>query len=115
MSRLEDGVRALGCEYERPVAGQDVFIIRGFAEAFGLDPALAQQRLRESFPRRHGKDPIPWGQPQWVCGDHVALRYRGNVLARSKMWFQRGDPMTTGFVKYFYTVRSRSLGVLAMG
>ena len=35
----------------------------------------------------------------------MALRYRGNVLTRMKMWFQESDPMENvkGFLKYFYT------------
>ena len=100
---LEDAVKALNLEYEQPIPGQDIFVIHNFAEKFGLNPAAAQQRLRDNYPRRHGTDPIEWGKPQWVCGDHVALRYRGNVLGRCKMWFQNGDPLVEGFIRYYYT------------
>ena len=100
---LEDAVKALDLEYEKPVNGQDIYIIHNFAAKFGLDPAVAQQQLRDGYPRRHGTGPIEWGKPQWVCGDHVALRYRGNVLGRCKMWFQTGDPLVEGFIRYYYT------------
>ena len=101
-SRLADAVEALGCAFEQPVSGEDIYVVRGFARRFGLDPDLAQRQLREDYPHRSGTEPIEWGQPQWVRGDHVALRYRGNALAREKMWFQCGDPKE-GFVKYYYT------------
>lgn len=103
MLTLKNAIEELGCAFEMPVPGKEVFIVKGFAARFGLDPNLAQTQLRDNYPHREGKDAILWGEPQWVRGDHVALRYRGNELAREKMWFQRGDPKTMGFVKYYYT------------
>ena len=100
---LTKAIEELGCAFETPVLGKEVFIVKNFAARFGLDPKLAQAQLRDNFPHREGKDVIQWGEPQWVRGDHVALRYRGNELAREKMWFQKGDPKTVGFVKYYYT------------
>lgn len=100
---LTDAIKGLGCPFETPVPGQEVFIVNGLAAKFGLDPKLAQARLRDEFPHRSGEDEILWGQPQWVRGDHVALKYRGNTIAREKMWFQSGDPREDGFLKYLYT------------
>jgi len=100
---LEEAVRALKLGFDKPVEGEDVYIIHGFAQHFGLDPKASMHRLRDEYPHRSGEDEIPWGEAQWVRGDHVALRYRGNVLARMKMWFQERDPDYFGFLKYFYT------------
>ena len=100
---LEDAVRALKLEFDKPVEGEDVYVIHGFAQHFGLDPKASMHRLRDEYPHRSGEDEIPWAEAQWVCGDHKALRYRGNVLARKKMWFQQSDPMRFAFLKYFYT------------
>jgi len=52
---------------------------------------------------RSAGDAIAWAQPQWVEGDNLALRYRGHALKRGKIWLQRDDPQTHGFLKYFYT------------
>ncbi len=100
---LEDAVRALKLGFDKPVEGEDVYVIHGFAQHFGLDPKASMHRLRDEYPHRSGEDEIPWAEAQWVCGDHKALRYRGNVLARKKMWFQSDDPMRFAFLKYFYT------------
>jgi hypothetical protein len=102
---LEDAVRALKLAFDKPVEGEDVYVIHGFAQHFALDPKASMHRLRNEYPHRSSEDEIPWGEAQWVCGDHVALRYRGNVLTRTKMWFQDSDPMTDakGFLKYYYT------------
>ena len=102
---LEDAVRALKLGFDKPVEGEDVYVIHGFAQHFGLDPKASMHRLRDEYPHRSGEDEIPWGEAQWVSGDHKALRYRGNVLTRTKMWFQESDPMAgdKGFLKYYYT------------
>ncbi len=100
---LRDAVEGLGLAFETPVDGEDVYVIHDFARYFGLDPKESMHRLRDEYPHRSGEDEITWAAPQWVCGDHKALRYRGNVLARKKMWFQRYDPMRFAFLKYFYT------------
>ena len=102
---LEDAVRALKLGFDKPVEGEDVYVIHGFAQHFALDPKASMHRLRNEYPHRSGEDEIPWGEAQWVRGDHMALRYRGNVLTRTKMWFQESDPMENvkGFLKYFYT------------
>ena len=100
---LRDAVVELGLPFDEPVEGEEVFVIHGFAPRFGMDPATAMHRLRDEYEHRSGEEEIPWGEPQWVRGDHKALRYRGNVLTRMKMWFQDCDPMEHGFLKYFYT------------
>ena len=101
---IEDAVRSLesqGLSVKRPRKG--VFIIKGLADHFGLDAKADFRALDANYPKRSGAEPIQWGQPQWVQGDHVALQYRGNALKRRKMWFQRGDPLFQGFTKYYYT------------
>ena len=104
-SNLRDAVEWLGLAFDAPVEGEDVYVIHGFAQHFALDPKASMHRLRDEYPHRSGEDEIPWGEAQWVSGDHMALRYRGNVLTRTKMWFQESDPMENvkGFLKYFYT------------
>ena len=99
---LEDAVRAL----KSLTTGR----ARTSTSSAGLRSTLRwirrhQHRLRDEYPHRSGEDEIPWGEAQWVRGDHMALRYRGNVLTRTKMWFQESDPMENvkGFLKYFYT------------
>ena len=104
-SNLRDAVENLGLAFDIPVDGEDVYVIHGFAQHFALDPKASMHRLRDEYPHRSGEDEIPWGEAQWVGGNHMALRYRGNVLTRTKMWFQESDPMENvkGFLKYFYT------------
>jgi hypothetical protein len=38
--------------------------------------------------------------PRWIPGEHVDLNYRGNSIARSKMWFQQD---ISCYRKYSYT------------
>jgi hypothetical protein len=45
----------------------------------------------------------PHDPPRWVKGTHTALKYRGNVLRRDKIWLQTDDPCTEGLRKYWYT------------
>jgi len=79
------------------------FVVGGFGAMLGL-PDDVQERLEERYPVRHAAEEIEWGEPQWIEGDHEALKYRGHVLKRGKMWFQDGDPNKTGeFLRYVYT------------
>ena len=100
---LTDAIMGLKCEYEMPVPKVEAFIVKGFAPMFGLDAEQVQTQLWNNYPHHGKNEAIEWGKTQWVGGDHVALRYRGNPLAREKMWFQFGDPKTEGFRKYYYT------------
>ena len=100
---LTDAIKGLGCEYEMPKPEVEAFIVKGFASKVGLDAVEVQTQLWEDYPHHGKNEAIEWGRPQWVRGDHEALRYRGNPLAREKMWFQFGDPKTEGFRKYNYT------------
>lgn len=71
----------------------------GYLEEYDLLP-----RLMAAYPDRHGTDPIVPGVPQWICGDHVALNYRGNSIGRHKMWFQETNPLEDGrYFVYSYT------------
>jgi hypothetical protein len=56
-----------------------------------------------AYPTRKAGDDLKMAGAQWVDGDHEALNYRGNELKRSKVWFQRGDPLVDGFRRYLYT------------
>jgi hypothetical protein len=44
--------------------------------------------------------------PRWIPGNHTDLHYRGNDIARHKMWFQQ-DP--TSYRKYSYTGWNHSI------
>ena len=81
----------------------DIWIIPNFDKYLGFDAKNIQTELENNYPVRREGDKITWGECQWVEGDNAALKYRGNVLKRGKMWLQKGDPKTNGFVKYFYT------------
>ena len=101
---MRPAIEALCCDFDAPVPGKDVYVVKGFAARFGMpDPKAAQAKLRDEYPHLAGTEPIPWGKPQWITGNHKALRMRGNELAREKMWFQDKDPKEHGFRKYFYT------------
>ncbi len=82
----------------------DVWVIPRFAQdVLGFDPAWLQRALEENYPVVGAGDEIEASAAQWVDGANAALNYRGRALKRSKMWFQRGDPRTSGYVKYYYT------------
>ena len=81
-----------------------VAVIENYAQAvLDIDAAALQDDLEANYPVRRAGDAIVWGGAQWVEGDNRALRYRGKVLKRGKMWFQSGRPQQVGFVKYYYT------------
>ena len=50
-------------------------------------PGAARERRVRGAPLG---DVIERAKPQWVEGDHAALRLRGNEIRRGKMWFQDG-------------------------
>ena len=68
-------------------------------------PLDIQEQLENAgFPVRRLGDVIERAKPQWVEGDHAALRLRGNEIRRGKMWFQDGDPIKlNAFRRYVYT------------
>lgn len=83
--------------------GFDIFIVPGFAQnILKCDPRQIQHELETSYPVRGAGDSIQSGQVQWVDGDNAALKYRGNVLKRGKIWLQRSDTRT-GWLRYGYT------------
>jgi len=80
-----------------------VYVVPDYAQTIlGMDPALLDQ-LIANYPVRGQGDAIQRGQVQWIDGEHAALRYRGNVLRRCKIWLQRGATATVGFLRYRYT------------
>lgn len=91
-------------EQYRAHADHDIFVIPRFAQdVLGVDPAVLQQDLEDIYPVRGVGDLITPGMVQWVDGDNKALRYRGNVLKRGKIWLQRGSPPKEGYLRYGYT------------
>jgi hypothetical protein len=81
-----------------------IWICPDFAQTvLGVDPTDLQDSLERGYPVRHEGDAIAWGGVQWVAGDNAALKYRGNVLKRGKIWLQRGKISDVGFRRYFYT------------
>jgi hypothetical protein len=81
----------------------DIWVVPKFDRYLGFDAKSIQRNLEENYPVRHAGDHIEWGECQWVEGDNDALKYRGNILKRGKMWLQRTEPRETGFTKYYYT------------
>ena len=88
----------------RVAPGLDIWLVPNMAQGLGFDPTLLQTSLVKNYESVGEGDDIQWGKPQWVKGDNRALRYRGNVLKREKMWFQLNRPSKTGkFLRYLYT------------
>ena len=82
----------------------DIFIVPKFAqEQLGIKDPKALLRQLEQHPSVGADERIVPNALQWVTGDNKALKYRGNVLKRGKIWLQRGDPATEGYRRYFYT------------
>ena len=96
-------IQALECEYETPVPGQQIYIVRGLAARFGLDARGVYEQMYNNYPHRKRGDKIEWGKVQWVDGDNEALHYRGKPIPRNKVWAQLGDPAEVGFRRYTYT------------
>lgn len=76
----------------------------------GLDAAMSRtttglflKELKTLYPLRRAGDAIVPRTVQWVEGTNEALRYRGNVLNRTKVWLQRGCPEADGVPYYYYT------------
>ena len=81
----------------------DVFVIPRFAQdVLGFDPAKLQHDLERTYPKRGAGDAIVPDMVQWVDGDNRALRYRGNILKRGKIWLQRSSSKD-GYYRYGYT------------
>ena len=88
----------------RVAEGLDIWVIPNFAsECLGFDAVAAQAVLESSYSARGAGAEIEPAAVQWVDGDHPALKYRGNVLKRGKIWLQIDDPLTAGYLRYFYT------------
>ena len=88
----------------RAAPGLDIWVVPEMAKKLGFDPTQLQKSLEDNYKSVGEGDSIEWGKPQWVKGDNRALRYRGNVLKREKMWFQLTSPVTTRkFLRYLYT------------
>ena len=82
----------------------DIWVVPRFAQdVLGVDPAQVQKDLESNYPVVGKGDAIEPMKAQWVDGSNKALNYRGNDLKRCKMWFQRGNPESNGYVKYYYT------------
>lgn len=70
----------------------------------GFNAKTLQADLESNYPSVGADEEIKWGVPQWVKGNNRALRYRGNVLKREKMWFQEECPVESkSFLRYLYT------------
>ena len=82
----------------------DIWVIPAFSKrVLGVDDPGALQDALEQYPTRSEDEAIEPGVCQWVDGENVALKYRGNALKRSKIWLQRGDPFDIGWIRYAYT------------
>jgi hypothetical protein len=91
------------CDKYKIKSELDIWIIPNFDKYLGFDAGELQRDLELNYPVCSEGDEIQWGECQWVEGDNDALKYRGNVLKRGKMWLQKDDPQENGFTKYYYT------------
>ena len=83
--------------------GLDLFVIPRFAQdVLGFDPAEVQDQLEANYPVRGADENINPEVVQWVDGDNAALKYRGRVLKRAKIWLQRRQT-SQGYRRYGYT------------
>lgn len=78
--------------------------VRGLnADFASMISGVTLKSLKDHYPLRRAGDAIVPRTVQWVEGSNEALRYRGNVLNRTKIWLQRGRPETDGVPYYYYT------------
>lgn len=84
--------------------GLDLFVVPQFAQKYLKlsEPRDLLRKLEQPYPVVSEGDTITANAVQWVNGDNHALRHRGHVLKRGKMWLQRGNP-ALGYRKYYYT------------
>jgi alkylated DNA repair dioxygenase AlkB len=81
-----------------------VYVVPNYSETvLNKNPATLLDELVTRYPVRGEGDAIQRDVVQWVDGDNAALRYRGHVLRRCKIWLQRGATATVGFLRYRYT------------
>ena len=88
----------------RPLEDFDIVVVPGFLQnVLKADASAVLSSLQKEYAiRRAGQRIIPH-TVQWVEGSNEALRYRGNVLNRTKIWLQRGKPSAEGIPYYYYT------------
>ena len=89
----------------RVVPDLDIFVVPHFLrDVLGCDDAaFLQTELEDAYPIRRSGDAIIPHCVQWVEGENDALKYRGRALKRTKIWLQRGDPRSDGYLYYYYT------------
>ena len=88
----------------RVAPGLDLFVVPRFAQdVLGVADPKALLGELEAYPSVGADESITPGIVQWVTGDNRALKYRGNVLKRGKIWLQKTDPAQHGFLRYGYT------------
>ena len=88
----------------RVAPGLDLFVVPRFAQdVLGIADPKALLGELETYPSVGADEEIVPNIVQWVTGDNRALKFRGNVLKRGKIWLQRGDPVQKGYRRYWYT------------
>ncbi len=105
MSTQAANVKALciakGCSVEEPYPG--IVIIRDFdKQILSNNTMTLLEDLDERLPIVGAGDSISEGTLQWVTGENINLKYRGNVLPRRKVWIQDG-PTDKSINVYSYT------------
>ena len=91
-------------EKHRVKPGLDIFVVPKFAQdVLGIKDPKALLGELEAYPSVGADENIVPNAVQWVTGDNRALKFRGNVLKRGKIWLQRGDPVQKGYRRYWYT------------
>jgi len=81
---------------------ENFLLIEGFDKYLGVEATDFIEKLDARVPCVSAGSHIAPGKLQWVNGDHIDLRYRGNELKRRKIWAQEGD-VRDGVLIYSYT------------
>lgn len=89
-----------GLIVKEPIPGIKIF--SNFAAYLGIDENTVISDLDDTLPSVDKHTRISPGLAQWVRGDNVDLKYRGNELKRRKIWAQDG-PVDQKVRIYSYT------------
>lgn len=100
MDKVEAYCRRHDLKVRQPFRG--FYVIDKFDEHIGVCSANFVSDLDRRVPSRGAGDVIEAGKLQWVQGNNVNLKYRGNELNRRKIWAQKGS-VEQGVRIYIYT------------
>lgn len=85
------------------VLAPGIYMVEEFAQRMlQVDPISFLPELDARLPILGKDGEVVAGELQWVTGQHVDLKYRGNTLARRKFWVQDGS-VDERILTYSYT------------